>query len=203
MRDDGIGEQECSAERDPHVDDHVAGGRESLPGVEEGPGQKSTALNDRQIADHHEHEIRVGQSRSTLDHPRPPRRDSNSRASPPESAADSVSAAAPPDVPMIENLRSAEETTHGQRRWRSWARFTGMGRTARDTLSAVRTPALTAQIWRRASAAVAGIVFAVLLLVAMTLMRLALSDADPESLRTVLRDVSRSGWACIWCPSRG
>ena len=39
-------------------------------------------------------------------------------------------------------------------------------------------------MWRtRRSAAVAGIVFAALLLVAMTLIRLALSDADPESLR--------------------
>ena len=46
------------------------------------------------------------------------------------------------------------------------------------------TPGLTAPLWRtRRSAAVAGIVFAVLLLVAMTLIRLALSDADPESLR--------------------
>ena len=46
------------------------------------------------------------------------------------------------------------------------------------------TPGLTAPVWRtRRSAAVAGIVFAVLLLVAMTLIRLALSDADPESLR--------------------
>ena len=45
-------------------------------------------------------------------------------------------------------------------------------------------PGLTAPLWRtRRSAAVAGIVFAVLLLVAMTLIRLALSDADPASLR--------------------
>lgn len=51
-------------------------------------------------------------------------------------------------------------------------------------MSAVTTPGLTAPLWRtRRSAAVAGIVFAVLLLVAMTLIRLALSDADPESLR--------------------
>ena len=51
-------------------------------------------------------------------------------------------------------------------------------------MSAVTTPGLTASLWRtRRSAAVAGIVFAVLLLVAMTLIRLALSDADPESLR--------------------
>lgn len=51
-------------------------------------------------------------------------------------------------------------------------------------MTAVTTPALTAPLWRtRRSAAVAGIVFAVLLLVAMTLIRLALSDADPESLR--------------------
>ncbi len=46
------------------------------------------------------------------------------------------------------------------------------------------TPGLTAPSWRtRRSAAAAGIIFAVLLLVAMTLIRLALSDADPESLR--------------------
>ena len=51
-------------------------------------------------------------------------------------------------------------------------------------MSAVTTPGLTAPLWRtRRSAAVAGIVFAVLLLVAMTLIRLALSDADPASLR--------------------
>ena len=51
-------------------------------------------------------------------------------------------------------------------------------------MSPVTTPGLTAPLWRtRRSAAVAGIVFAVLLLVAMTLIRLALSDADPESLR--------------------
>jgi hypothetical protein len=51
-------------------------------------------------------------------------------------------------------------------------------------LTAVTTPGLTAPVWRtRRSAAVAGIVFALLLLVAMTLVRLALSDADPESLR--------------------
>ena len=48
----------------------------------------------------------------------------------------------------------------------------------------VTAPGLTAPVWRtRRSAAVAGIVFAVLLLVAMTLIRQALSDADPESLR--------------------
>ena len=55
---------------------------------------------------------------------------------------------------------------------------------ASEPLTAVTTPGLTAPVWRtRRSAAVAGIVFAVLLLVAMTLIRLALSDADPESLR--------------------
>ena len=51
-------------------------------------------------------------------------------------------------------------------------------------MTAVTTSGLTAPVWRtRRSAAVAGIVFAVLLLVAMTLIRLALSDSDPESLR--------------------
>lgn len=55
---------------------------------------------------------------------------------------------------------------------------------APEALTAVTTPGLTARVWRtRRSAAVAGIVFAVLLLVAMTLIRLALSDADPASLR--------------------
>jgi hypothetical protein len=50
--------------------------------------------------------------------------------------------------------------------------------------AAVPTPGLTAPVWRtRRSAAVAGIVFALLLLVAMTLIRLALSDTDPASLR--------------------
>ena len=51
-------------------------------------------------------------------------------------------------------------------------------------MTAVTTPGLTAPVWRtRRSAAVAGIVFAVLLFVAMVTIGLALSDADPESLR--------------------
>ena len=62
VRDDGIGEQERGAEREPHVDDYVAGGRESGPAVEEGPRQTSTALNDREVGDHHERESWVGQS---------------------------------------------------------------------------------------------------------------------------------------------
>jgi hypothetical protein len=42
-------------------------------------------------------------------------------------------------------------------------------------------PALTARFWRtRRSAAIAGIVFAVLMLTALTVMRLALGDADPR-----------------------
>lgn len=45
-------------------------------------------------------------------------------------------------------------------------------------------PELTAGFWRtRRSAAVAGIVFAVLLLAALTMMRLALGDADPRTLQ--------------------
>jgi hypothetical protein len=45
-------------------------------------------------------------------------------------------------------------------------------------------PALTARFWRtRRSAAIAGIVFAVLLLTALTMMRLALGDADPRTLQ--------------------
>jgi hypothetical protein len=45
-------------------------------------------------------------------------------------------------------------------------------------------PALTARFWRtRRSAAIAGIVFAVLLLAALIMMRLALGDADPRTLR--------------------
>ncbi|MEU8221223.1 hypothetical protein [Kribbella sp. NPDC048915] len=58
------------------------------------------------------------------------------------------------------------------------------------------TPGLTAPVWRtRRSAAVAGIVFALLLLVAMILTRLALDDADPESLRVnaARRDQIRLG----------
>ena len=48
-----------------------------------------------------------------------------------------------------------------------------------------RTPALTASFWRsRRSAAIAGIVFAVLLLTALTMMRLALSESSLESLQT-------------------
>jgi hypothetical protein len=46
-------------------------------------------------------------------------------------------------------------------------------------------PTLTARFWRtRRSAAVAGIVFAVLLLAALTMMRLALGDADPRTLQS-------------------
>jgi hypothetical protein len=45
-------------------------------------------------------------------------------------------------------------------------------------------PALTARVWQtRRAAAVAGIVFAVLLLAALTMMRLALGDADPRTLQ--------------------
>ena len=47
------------------------------------------------------------------------------------------------------------------------------------------TPVLTAGFWRtRRAAAIAGIVFGVLLLTAMTMVRLALSDAGFESLQT-------------------
>ena len=46
-------------------------------------------------------------------------------------------------------------------------------------------PELTASFWRtRRAAAVAGIIFGVLLLTAMTLMRLALSDASFKSLQS-------------------
>ena len=46
-------------------------------------------------------------------------------------------------------------------------------------------PALTASLWRtRRAAAMAGIVFGVLLLTAMTLLRLALSDANFEALQS-------------------
>ncbi len=45
-------------------------------------------------------------------------------------------------------------------------------------------PTQTARFWRtRRSAAIAGIVFAVLLLAALIMMRLALGDADPRTLR--------------------
>lgn len=47
------------------------------------------------------------------------------------------------------------------------------------------TPQLTAAFWRtRRSAAVAGIIFAVLLLTAMSVMRIAVRDADPLQLST-------------------
>ncbi len=47
------------------------------------------------------------------------------------------------------------------------------------------TPILTARLWRsRRAAAIAGIVFAVLLLTAMTIMRGALGDGDLQTLRT-------------------
>ena len=47
------------------------------------------------------------------------------------------------------------------------------------------TPVLTAGFWRtRRAAAIAGIVFGVLLLTAMTMVRLAMSDDDYESLQT-------------------
>ena len=48
-----------------------------------------------------------------------------------------------------------------------------------------RRPMLTASFWRsRRSAAIAGMVFAVLLLLAMTMIRLALSDDNIQSLQT-------------------
>ncbi len=48
-----------------------------------------------------------------------------------------------------------------------------------------RTPALTASFWRsRRSAAIAGIVFAVLLLAALTMVRIALSEGSFQSLQT-------------------
>ena len=51
------------------------------------------------------------------------------------------------------------------------------------------SPALTAQFWRtRRAAAIAGIVFSVLLLTAMTMWRLALSDDSLDALRS---DASR------------
>jgi hypothetical protein len=54
-----------------------------------------------------------------------------------------------------------------------------------------RTPALTASFWRsRRSAAIAGIVFAVLLLTALTMMRIALTEGSFESLQTDPQRVS-------------
>jgi hypothetical protein len=54
-----------------------------------------------------------------------------------------------------------------------------------------RTPVLTARFWRsRRSAAIAGIVFAVLLLTALTMMRIALTEGSFESLQTDPRRVS-------------
>jgi hypothetical protein len=48
-----------------------------------------------------------------------------------------------------------------------------------------RTPMLTASFWRsRRSAAIAGIVFAVLLLTALTMMRIALSEDSLQALQT-------------------
>ena len=53
------------------------------------------------------------------------------------------------------------------------------------------TPRLTARFWRsRRSAAIAGIVFAVLLLTVLTLMRLAVGDGDVRALQT---DAQRRG----------
>jgi hypothetical protein len=70
-------------------------------------------------------------------------------------------------------------------------------------------PALTAKFWRsRRSAAVAGIVSAVLLLTAMTMIRVALGDGDPRSLlldshrrslvRLGLQLVPFAGIAFLW-----
>ncbi|HYN67860.1 MAG TPA: hypothetical protein VES93_13300 [Ornithinibacter sp.] len=65
-------------------------------------------------------------------------------------------------------------------------------------------PHLTASFWRtRRSAAVAGIVFAVLLLTAMTMMRLALAD---DSLTTLQSDAASRrlvGWALNLVPFAG
>jgi hypothetical protein len=71
------------------------------------------------------------------------------------------------------------------------------------------TPVLTAGFWRtRRAAAVAGILFGVLLLTAMTMLRLALSDAGYQSLqsdenrrvmiRTSLHLVPFAGIAFLW-----
>jgi hypothetical protein len=54
-----------------------------------------------------------------------------------------------------------------------------------------RTPVLTARFWRsRRSAAIAGIVFAVLLLTALTMIRIALTEGSFESLQTDPQRVS-------------
>jgi hypothetical protein len=54
-----------------------------------------------------------------------------------------------------------------------------------------RRPVLTARFWRsRRSAAIAGIVFAVLLLTALTMIRIALTEGSFESLQTDPRRVS-------------
>ena len=47
---------------------------------------------------------------------------------------------------------------------------------------------LTARFWRtRRAAAIAGIVFAVLLITAMSMMRIALSEGSLQSLQAMLR----------------
>ena len=57
------------------------------------------------------------------------------------------------------------------------------------------SPALTAQFWRsRRAAAIAGIIFSVLLLTAMTMWRLALSDDNLDALRSMRHDARRSAW---------
>jgi hypothetical protein len=48
---DAVGRQECGTERDPHVDQDVAGRCEPFVGVEYSPGQAAAQLNDREVRD--------------------------------------------------------------------------------------------------------------------------------------------------------
>jgi hypothetical protein len=65
-------------------------------------------------------------------------------------------------------------------------------------------PILTARRWRsRRSAAIAGIVFAVLLLTALTMMRIALSEASLEALQTDAQRRSLIRWSLHLVPFAG
>jgi hypothetical protein len=65
-------------------------------------------------------------------------------------------------------------------------------------------PILTARRWRsRRSAAIAGIIFAVLLLTALTMMRIALSEASLEALQTDAQRRSLIRWSLHLVPFAG
>ena len=65
-------------------------------------------------------------------------------------------------------------------------------------------PHLTAGFWRtRRSAAIAGIIFGVLLLAAMIMLRIALSEGSLQMLQADTQRRTLSGSVSVWCRSPG